>query len=89
MKHCYLKVTYRNGRPWAAYYYLPQRSEDRSVRTQEILAGILVDFTADGRAIGIEITSPSRLVLDHLNDALGSVGLAPIPREELAALLAG
>ena len=88
MKDCYLEVTYRNGRPFAAYYYLPRRSDDHSVRTKEISDGILVDFAPDGRAIGIEITSPSQFDLARLNEALVHLGLAAVRAEEFAPLMA-
>jgi hypothetical protein len=88
MKDCYLEVTYRRGRPFAAYYYLPRRGDDHSVRTKEIPGGILVDFASDGRAIGIEITSPAQLDLARLNEALLNLGLAAVRAEEFAPLLA-
>ncbi len=56
----FLEVTYRKGRPIAAYYYLPRQDGDRSTRTERVDGGLIVDYTADGRAIGIEITSASR-----------------------------
>jgi len=56
MKHSYLEVTYRKGRPLAAYYYLPRRDGDRSERTESVDGGLLVDFSSDGRPIGIEIS---------------------------------
>jgi len=34
MKHSYLEVTCRRGRPVAAYYSLPRRDGDKSVRTE-------------------------------------------------------
>ena len=88
MKHSYLEVTYRKGRPLAAYYYLPREEGDRSVRTEKAEAGLLVDFTADGRAIGIEIASPSSLDLSELNRILEKLGQAPVGREDLAPLVA-
>jgi len=36
MKHSYLEVTYRNGRPLGAYYYLPRHEGDASVRTESV-----------------------------------------------------
>jgi uncharacterized protein YuzE len=53
----YLEITYRKGLPFAAYLYLPRQSADRSVRTEQYEGGVIVDFTEDGRPIGIEITS--------------------------------
>ena len=88
MKHSYLEVTYRKGRPLAAYYYLPREEGDRSVRTEKAEAGLLVDFAEDGRAIGIEITSPSNLDLTRLNRVLQRLGHAPVGEEDLAPLVA-
>jgi uncharacterized protein YuzE len=88
MKHSYLEVTYRKGRALAAYYYLPRREGDTSKRTERAEGGLLVDFTEDGRAIGIEITSPSLLDLAQLNGLLVRLGQAPVGREDLAPLVA-
>lgn len=88
MKHSYLEVTYRKGHPLAAYYYLPRRDGDRSVRTERVSGGLLVDFSSDGRAIGIEIPSPSRLDLSGLNDLLGRLGHERIQPEDIAPLVA-
>ena len=88
MKHSYLEVTYRKGRPLAAYYYLPRRDGDRSTRTERVDGGLLVDYAEDGRAIGIEITSPSRIDLAQLNRLLERLGQEPVSREDLAPLVA-
>ena len=86
MKHAYLEVTYRNGRPLAAYYYLPRRDGEKSVRTERIDGPFLVDFSSDGRAIGIEIPSPSRLDLPGLNKLLSRLGQEPVRPEDVAPL---
>ncbi len=88
MKHSYLEVTYRKGRALAAYYYLPRRDGDKSVRTERVVGGFIVDFTADGRPIGIEIPSPSQLDLAGLNDVLLRLGQDPVRAEDLAPLVA-
>lgn len=88
MKRTYLEVTYRKGRPIAAYFYLPRRDADRSVRTEKLAQGLLVDFSADGRAIGIEIPSPSRLKLSMLNRVLAQLGLEPAALEDIAPIAA-
>ncbi len=87
MKHSYLEVTFRKGRPLAAYYYLPRRDGDRSVRADRV-GGLVVDFAPDGRPIGIEITTPSRLVLGELNQLLSKLGQSPAVPEDLAPLVA-
>lgn len=88
MKHSYLEVTYRKGRPLAAYYYLPRRDGEKSVRTERADGGLLVDFSADGRAIGIEIASPSRLDVAGLNELLSRLGHEPVRPEDVAPLVA-
>ncbi|HAK96267.1 MAG TPA: hypothetical protein DCM87_15070 [Planctomycetes bacterium] len=88
MRHSYLEVTYRKGRALAAYFYLPREQGDKSVRTEQADSGLLVDFTADGRAIGIEITSPSSLQLAQLNRVLESIGFTPVAKEDIAPLAA-
>lgn len=88
MKTAYLEVTYRHGRPIAAYYYLPRRNGDRSARTVACDGGLVIDLTEDGRAIGVEITAPSSVDATTLNAALAQVGQPPIAPDELAPLSA-
>jgi uncharacterized protein YuzE len=88
MKQSYLEVTYAGGRPLAAYYYLPRRDGDQSVRTERVEGGLLVDFAEDGRPIGIEIPSPARFDARDLNAALVRLGVKPVRPEDLAPLVA-
>lgn len=88
MKHACLEVTYRKGRPLAAYYHLPRQDGDRSARTERVEGGFLVDFTIDGRPLGIEILSPSRFDLRALNATLARLGQEPVPPEDVAPLMA-
>ena len=88
MKHPYLEVTYRRGRPLAAYLYLPRQPGDVSVRTERVQGGLLVDFSADGRPLGIEIPSPSRFELSAVNETLLGLGLEGVPPEDFSPLVA-
>ncbi len=88
MNHRYLEVTFRKGRPMAAYLYLPRRPDDQSARTERRDKGMIIDFAADGRAIGIEITSPSAVSLSVINQVLGGVHQSPATIEEIAPLAA-
>ena len=88
MKHSYLEVTYRKGRVLAAYFYLPRATGETSARTEKLDGGLLVDFAADGRPIGIEITSPSQFDLAILNQALSRLGQQALRAEDLAPLAA-
>jgi uncharacterized protein YuzE len=88
MSESYLEVTFRHGRPLAAYYYLPRRSGDRSHRTQRAGSGLLVDYAKDGRPLGIEITAPTRTSLAAINKLLRELGAKPMKRAEIAPLRA-
>ena len=88
MRESYLEVTFRDGKPFAAYYYLPRRAGDRSVRTEPAEAGLIVDYARGGRPIGIEITAPGRTSMAALNRVLRSLDQEPISREAFAPLRA-
>jgi len=88
MKDRYLEVTFRRGKPLAAYLYLPRPPRARSVRTQEAGPGLRIDYDASGRPLGLEITAPGQVTLEAVNGALGGLGLPPLGPEELAPLKA-
>ena len=88
MKEPYLEVTFRHGRPMAAYYYLPRETNQRSVRTRRVEPGLVIDFAEGGKAIGIEITTPSKISLAALNAVLRELGHAPASSTDLAPVLA-
>ncbi len=87
MNQRYLEVSYRRGKPLAAYLYLPREAGDRSARTEPQEAGLLVDYAADGRAIGVEITAPSQITLAALKRILATLEQAPATEPEFAPLL--
>lgn len=87
MSKPYLEITYRKGKPFAAYLYLDRRAGDKAVRT-EPHGGWLIDFTADGRAIGIEFTQVSSVDLAAVNAVLAANHQAPISGDDLRPLLA-
>ncbi len=88
MKDTYLEVTFRHGRPMAAYYYLPRKIGQRSYRTVEVEPGILVDYSRAGRAIGIEITAPHRISVAKMNRILRDLGQPELRRGDLTPLRA-
>ncbi len=88
MKQPYLEVTYRRGRPLAAYLYLPREKADKSVRTAKAEPGMVIDFEQSGRVIGIEITAPSIITVSDLNRVLRELGVQPISREDFSPLQA-
>ncbi len=88
MREAYLEVTYRHGRPLAAYFYLPREKRSKSVRTRRVDPGMIVDLDARGQPIGIEITAPEQLTLVVLNRLLRELGCDPVRRTDLAPLKA-
>jgi uncharacterized protein YuzE len=84
----YLEITYRKGKPLAAYLYLPRQSGDTSARTERFSETLVIDYAADGRAIGIEIVHPHAVTEADINRALAHVHQSPLPDEEFAPLKA-
>ena len=88
MRKRYLEVTFRRGRPIAAYFYLPRRPGERSSRTVRVEPGLIIDYSKGGDPIGIEITAPGKLSLATINRVLKGLGLPSVTRADLAPLLA-
>lgn len=85
MREHYLEITYRKGKPLAAYLYL-SASGVKSVRTEPRDAGLLVDFGPEGQPIGLEITAPEQMTAAQINEVLCSLDLSPIKEEDLSPL---
>jgi uncharacterized protein YuzE len=88
MKNTYLEVTFRHGKPIAGYYYLPRETGQKATRTRRVEPGLIIDLTAEGQAIGIEITAPSKVSLETLNAVLQELGHPPASQADLAPVLA-
>ena len=88
MKESYLEVTFRGGRAMAAYYYLPRRPGEKSVRTVRVEPGLVIDFSREGKPLGIEITAPEKLSTGVFNRVLKDIGFPAVGRSELAPLKA-
>ncbi len=88
MNEPYLEITFRHGRPLAAYLYLPREADEKSVRTEQAAPGLLIDFAAGGRPIGLEITAPGKVSSRMINRALTDLGLPPLSDADLAPLKA-
>jgi uncharacterized protein YuzE len=88
MKNSYLEVTFRHGKPLAAYLYLPRGPKDKSHRTERVEPGLVIDFTRRGKPIGIEITAPGRLSAPVLNRVLRRLGAPTVKPADLAPLRA-
>lgn len=86
MKEPYLEVTFRHGRPLAAYLYLPRQAGEKAFRTSQLDLGMIVDFNQHGKPIGIELTAPAMVTFTALNQALTDLGLRPLSAADLEPL---
>ncbi|HUP01552.1 MAG TPA: DUF2283 domain-containing protein [Gemmatimonadota bacterium] len=86
MKDQYLEITYRKGKPLAAYLYLPRECGAKSVRTERASERILIDYGKDGRVLGLEITDPNGVAIEEINEILQALGQARIDQAELTPL---
>ncbi len=78
-----LQVTYRKGRPFAAYLHLSHPTGEKSVTTKPSTDGLLVvDYGVTGRPVGIEITAPLAVPLERLNQLLADLGQAPLAEQD-------
>jgi hypothetical protein len=86
MMEGYLEVTYRNGRPFAAYYRPLGVRPRKSARCKEVKPGMVIDFAADGSPLGIEIIEPQRLTVSAFNRVLRALGFPRATASDLAPL---
>jgi len=84
----YLEVSYRNGKAFAAYLFLPRKPDDRSARTKRFSEVLIIDYAEDDQPIGIEIVHPQAVTFDEINRALNQLNQPPLQQEELAPLKA-
>ena len=83
-----LEVTYRDGRPWVAYLYLPRKKKEKSDHCREAKPDMVLDINEEGRLIGIELLAPELVTLEAVNGILQEYGLEPLKESDLAPLLA-
>ena len=84
----YLEITFREGKPFAAYLYLRQAPGAKSARTEAVRAGLIVDYAGDGTPIGLEITAPGHVSFDEINTVLDRLGQPRLTAGESAPLAA-
>jgi hypothetical protein len=87
MSKPYLEVTYRRGKPFAAYLYLDRRAGDKANRSER-RDDFVVDYADDGRPIGIEFTRMSGVDLQAVNRVLAEAHAASLAAADLAPLSA-
>jgi hypothetical protein len=86
MKRRYLEVTFRKGKPLAAYLHLPRANGAKAARSDAREPGLVVDFAADGEPFGVEITAPALVDLDTLNGLLHDLHVHKVDSADLSPL---
>jgi uncharacterized protein YuzE len=87
MNKPYLEVTYRQGKPFAAYLYLHRRPGETAAKTMR-RDDFIVDYSSDGRPIGIEFTRVGLVNLAAVNSVMGEAQQALLSPGDLAPLSA-
>ena len=88
MNEPYLQITFRRGKPVAAYYYLPGHHGKQSCRTVKASPCLMVDIGEGDEPIGLEITAPGKVSLAEINQVLRQYGIPELDQEEFAPLQA-
>ncbi|MGQ0814417.1 MAG: DUF2283 domain-containing protein [Gemmatimonadota bacterium] len=83
-----LQITYRKGKPFAAYIYLARSPGMKSARTEQAGPELLIDYAADDSPLGIEIISPGFVTDDEINAVFDRLGLQRPSPADLAPLRA-
>ena len=86
MKSMSLQITYRKGKPFAAYIYLASKRGQKSVRTEQVTQDLLIDYAENGTPIGIEILSPGDVRIDEIQQVFERLGLDKPASAELEPL---
>jgi len=78
-----LQITYRKGRPFAAYLHLSHETGEKVAKSLPSPDGLLViDYAANGQPLGVEITAPLAVSLERLNRLLADLGELPLAEQE-------
>ncbi|MGF1634278.1 MAG: hypothetical protein ACFCVE_10555 [Phycisphaerae bacterium] len=80
-----LEITYRNGKPLAAYLYTG-RHADRVAARSEAHGVFVADFDAAGDLIGVEIPTPTPGSSESLLKLLSSLHVQNVTPHDLAPL---
>lgn len=88
MSAIFLEVSFRHGKPFAAYLRLPRLPGAAVARTIEAEPGILADLDAQGAVLGVEIVSPSPESGAAVRRVLATLQGPVVPESEFKPLLA-
>lgn len=86
MNDRYLEITFRKGKPLAAYLYLTGKKSTQCAKTIKVDEGLIADYDQDGIPVGLEIVSPATASVQQIKNALEKIHVEPIGENELAPL---
>lgn len=73
----------------SAYLHLSHKTGETSAKTVLSPDGLLaVDYAADGRPVGVEITAPLAVSLERLNRLLADLGESPLAERDYSPVRA-
>jgi uncharacterized protein YuzE len=88
MKHPFLEVTYRRGKPVAGYLYLSEPSSGTPCQTRHVRPDVLVDIDSNGRALGVEFLAPGFVTPEDVEAIVRCLDGVPVPTEDLSPIMA-
>ncbi|MDE2812514.1 MAG: DUF2283 domain-containing protein [Gemmatimonadota bacterium] len=88
MKTVSLQITYRKGKPFAAYINLAHQHSQKSVRTEAVTEDLLIDYAQDNTPLGLEVVSPGMVSIDEIQRVFDRLGLGRLEPAELEPLKA-
>lgn len=83
-----IQVTYRRGKPFAAYIHLGGKPGEKSVRSEEVGPELIADYGADGRVLGVEVVSPGATTAGEILAVFDKLGLVRPTADDLGPLVA-
>ena len=83
-----IEASFLGGQMVAAYIHLPSNHDLRSARCERVEPGLIIDFSADGRPIGIEVTLPRMITLESVNGVMRRLGVNEMSDRDFAPLRA-
>ena len=88
LKHPFLEVTYRRGKPVAGYLYLGEPSSGAPCETKHVRLDGLVDIDSNGEALGVEFLAPGFVTPEDIQAIVRCLHGVPVPTEDLSPIMA-
>ena len=82
-----IEITFRKGRPLAAYLHLSS-ARRKAHSTRKLAPSLVGDFDKQGALLGLEVLAFDRTTVSRINRVLVSCGCPALPAKELAPLRA-